>query len=274
MPSSFPPPPSWKARTVRRSSSSRTVWQNPEGRDRARSGRFYHSQRRAQSRYTSHHLRSAPCREWCKGHRRPAQGSIRKTRSRTGFRGTMSLTDPFVRRPIMTTLVMASILGAGLLAYTKLPVSDLPSVDFPTISISAGLPGASPETMASSVALPLEKEFSTIAGIESMTSTSSLGSSTITPPVRPRPQYRRRRTGRTGRDLAGPARPPDRHALAAFFPEGESRRAADPPHRRLFGLLPSARSMTSPTRSSVNVSPPSRAWPRWISTALKNSPFV
>lgn len=92
----------------------------------------------------------------------------------------MSLTDPFVRRPIMTTLVMASILGAGLLAYTKLPVSDLPSVDFPTISISAGLPGASPETMASSVALPLEKEFSTIAGIESMTSTSSLGSSTIT----------------------------------------------------------------------------------------------
>ncbi len=92
----------------------------------------------------------------------------------------MSLTDPFVRRPIMTTLVMMSILGSGLLAYLQLPVSDLPSVDFPTISVSASLPGASPETMASAVALPLEKEFSTIAGIESMTSTSSLGSSSIT----------------------------------------------------------------------------------------------
>ncbi len=92
----------------------------------------------------------------------------------------MSLTDPFVRRPIMTTLVMASILGCGLFAYIHLPVSDLPDVDFPTINVSASLPGASPETMASSVALPLEKKFSTIAGIESMTSTSSLGSSSIT----------------------------------------------------------------------------------------------
>ncbi len=92
----------------------------------------------------------------------------------------MSLTDPFVRRPIMTTLVMLSILGSGLLAYFRLPVSDLPSVDFPTISVSASLPGASPETMASAVALPLEKEFSTIAGIDSMTSTSSLGSTSVT----------------------------------------------------------------------------------------------
>ncbi len=85
----------------------------------------------------------------------------------------MNLTDPFVKRPIMTTLVMASILGFGILAYMQMPVSDLPNVDFPTISVSAGLPGASPETMASAVALPLEKEFSTIAGIESMTSTSA-----------------------------------------------------------------------------------------------------
>ncbi len=92
----------------------------------------------------------------------------------------MSLTDPFVRRPIMTTLVMVSILGAGLLAYFRLPVSDLPNVDFPTINVSASLPGAEPETMASSVATPLEKQFSTIAGIESMTSTSSLGSTSIT----------------------------------------------------------------------------------------------
>jgi hydrophobic/amphiphilic exporter-1 (mainly G- bacteria), HAE1 family len=92
----------------------------------------------------------------------------------------MSLTDPFVRRPIMTTLVMVSILAAGILAYFRLPVSDLPNVDFPTINVSASLPGADPETMASSVATPLEKEFSTIAGIESMTSTSSLGVTSIT----------------------------------------------------------------------------------------------
>ena len=92
----------------------------------------------------------------------------------------MSLTDPFVRRPIMTTLVMISILGAGVLAYFRLPVSDLPNVDFPTINVSASLPGAEPETMASSVATPLEKQFSTIAGIESMTSMSSLGSTSIT----------------------------------------------------------------------------------------------
>ena len=69
----------------------------------------------------------------------------------------MSLTDPFVRRPIMTTLVMVSILGAGLLAFFRLPVSDLPNVDFPTINVSASLPGAEPETMASSVATPLGK---------------------------------------------------------------------------------------------------------------------
>ncbi len=92
----------------------------------------------------------------------------------------MSLTDPFVRRPIMTTLVMLAILGFGLLAYTKLPVSDLPNVDFPTITVSANLPGANPETMASSVATPLEKQFSSIAGIDSMASSSALGSTSIT----------------------------------------------------------------------------------------------
>ncbi len=80
----------------------------------------------------------------------------------------------------MTVLVMLGLLGFGTLAYQQLPVSDLPNVDFPTISVSAGLPGASPETMASAVATPLEKEFSTIAGIDSMTSSSSLGSTSIT----------------------------------------------------------------------------------------------
>ena len=77
----------------------------------------------------------------------------------------MNLSQLFIARPIMTTLVMAAILVFGVLAYQRLPVSDLPNVDFPTILVSASLPGASPDTMASSVATPLEKQFSTIAGI-------------------------------------------------------------------------------------------------------------
>ncbi len=92
----------------------------------------------------------------------------------------MSISEPFIKRPIMTTLVMAAILIFGLFAYRLLPVSDLPNVDFPTIQVTASLPGASPETMASSVATPLEKQFSTIAGIDSMTSTNSLGLTQIT----------------------------------------------------------------------------------------------
>jgi HAE1 family hydrophobic/amphiphilic exporter-1 len=86
----------------------------------------------------------------------------------------------FVRRPVMTSLVMIAILVFGVMAYLRLPVSDLPSVDFPTIEVSAQLSGANPETMASSVATPLEKQFSTIAGLDSMTSVSSLGSTRIT----------------------------------------------------------------------------------------------
>src|SRR5215218_10389953 len=92
----------------------------------------------------------------------------------------MNIPELFIRRPVMTTLVTAAVTLFGFMAYEKLPVSDLPNVDFPTISVSANLPGASPETMASSVATPLEQQFSTIAGIDSMTSTSSLGSTQIT----------------------------------------------------------------------------------------------
>jgi HAE1 family hydrophobic/amphiphilic exporter-1 len=92
----------------------------------------------------------------------------------------MSISELFIKRPIMTTLVMMGILLFGLMAYRLLPVSDLPNVDFPTITVSASLPGASPETMASAVATPLEKQFSTIAGVDQMTSTSNLGSTSIT----------------------------------------------------------------------------------------------
>ncbi|UBF30036.1 efflux RND transporter permease subunit (plasmid) [Kovacikia minuta CCNUW1] len=92
----------------------------------------------------------------------------------------MNLSELFIRRPVMTTLVMLGVLIFGIGSYRSLPVSDLPNVDFPTIQVSANLAGASPETMASSVATPLEQQFSSIAGITSMTSTSALGSSQIT----------------------------------------------------------------------------------------------
>jgi HAE1 family hydrophobic/amphiphilic exporter-1 len=92
----------------------------------------------------------------------------------------VSISDIFIRRPIMTTLVMIAILLFGLVGYQLLPVSDLPTVDFPTINVTARLPGASPETMASSVATPLERQFSTIAGLDSMTSTNAQGLTQIT----------------------------------------------------------------------------------------------
>ncbi len=92
----------------------------------------------------------------------------------------MQLPELCIRRPVMTTLLMAAFLIFGVLAYRALPVSELPSVDFPTISVSASLPGASPETMAAAVATPLESQFSTIAGLDSMSSTSAQGSTSIT----------------------------------------------------------------------------------------------
>ncbi|MCX6593888.1 MAG: efflux RND transporter permease subunit [Acidobacteria bacterium] len=92
----------------------------------------------------------------------------------------MNFSEIFIRRPIATILMMAGIAMFGILAYWALPVSDLPAVDFPTLTVSASLPGADPQTMSSSVATPLERQFTTIAGIDSMTSTSSLGSTSIT----------------------------------------------------------------------------------------------
>ncbi|MFI5228856.1 MAG: efflux RND transporter permease subunit [Gemmatimonadales bacterium] len=91
----------------------------------------------------------------------------------------MNFTTLFIKRPVMTTLVMVGILVFGIVAYRQLPVSDLPNVDFPTVTVSATLPGTSPQTMAATVATPLEKQFSTIAGIDNMTSTSSLGQTQI-----------------------------------------------------------------------------------------------
>ncbi len=91
----------------------------------------------------------------------------------------MSISSPFIHRPVATTLLTAAVAFAGALAYTLLPVSPLPQVDFPTISVSASLPGASPEIMASSVATPLERQFGRIAGVSEMTSSSNLGSTNV-----------------------------------------------------------------------------------------------
>ena len=92
----------------------------------------------------------------------------------------MSIPELFIRRPVMTTLVMSGILLFGIIGFEQLSVSDLPSVDYPTIQVSAGLPGANPQTVASAIATPLEKQFSTIAGVDNMSSVSSQGGAQIT----------------------------------------------------------------------------------------------
>ena len=127
----------------------------------------------------------------------------------------MNIAAPFIRRPIMTTLVMAAILLFGIIGYRALAVSDLPNVDYPTILVTAALPGANPDTMASAVATPLEKQFSTIAGIDSMTSTSTLGKSQITLQFDLEPQNRRRGAGRAGGYCARRSAVAAEHAHAA-----------------------------------------------------------
>jgi HAE1 family hydrophobic/amphiphilic exporter-1 len=92
----------------------------------------------------------------------------------------MNLTAMFIKRPVMTALVMMAILLFGIAGYRSLPVSDLPNIDFPTLQVQAALPGASPETMAASVATPLERQFSTVPGLDSMTSLSGRGQTNIT----------------------------------------------------------------------------------------------
>jgi Cation/multidrug efflux pump len=92
----------------------------------------------------------------------------------------MNFSEVFIRRPIATSLLMLAIALFGVVSYRALPVADLPSVDFPTLSVNASLPGADPATMASSVATPLERQFTAIAGLDSMTSVSQLGATSIT----------------------------------------------------------------------------------------------
>src|SRR5204863_4711524 len=137
------------------------------------------SHRRARRRRTRNRL--GPEARRARGDARPASPRTEDARAnRQARRALVNFCEPFVRRPVMTVLVMAGILIFGLAAYRLLPVSTLPNVDFPTIQVSAQLPGASPETMAAAVATTLEKQFSTIAGIDQMTSLSGQGISSIT----------------------------------------------------------------------------------------------
>ena len=92
----------------------------------------------------------------------------------------MNLSEPFIRRPVMTVVLTVSAILFGLLAYTQLPVSDLPAVEYPTINVGANLPGGDPVTMAAAVASPLERQFTTIAGVDEMTSRSGTGSANVT----------------------------------------------------------------------------------------------
>src|SRR5512138_321299 len=92
----------------------------------------------------------------------------------------MNLSAPFIHRPVGTTLLTIGVAIAGAISFYLLPISPLPKVDFPTIMVTAGLPGADPETMATSVAAPLERQFGLIAGVTEMTSTSTRGSTSIT----------------------------------------------------------------------------------------------
>ena len=120
----------------------------------------------------------------------------------------MNLSSIFIRRPVTTTLLMLGIMVFGTMAYRTLPVSDLPTIDFPTIQVSAGLPGASPETMASTVALPLEKQFAGDCRTEQHQLGQPAGQHQHHAAVRFEPQHRRRRPGRAGDDrtrLAGAA---------------------------------------------------------------------
>ena len=108
------------------------------------------------------------------------QGGRRERAGREVRGGIVNFSEPFIRRPVMTVLLSASFVVAGLLAYNEIPIAALPQFDTPTISVSANLPGASPENMASSVATPLEKQFATISGVDVITSSSTLGNTQIT----------------------------------------------------------------------------------------------
>ncbi len=141
-------------------------------------------------------------------------------------RAGMSLSSPFIRRPVATTLLTIAVAIAGAIAFTVLPVSPLPQVDFPTINVNAGLPGASAQIMAASVATPLERQFSHIAGITEMTSSSSLGVDRHHPAVRSQPRHRRRRARRAGGHQRGAHLSARQSSLQSVLSQSQSGRLA------------------------------------------------
>ena len=150
----------------------------------------------------------------------PGQGPVKMNES---------ISAPFIRYPIATSLLMAGILFVGLVAYPQLPVAPLPQVDFPTIQVSANLPGASPETMATSVAQPLERQFAQIPGITQMTSTSSLSSTSITIQFDLNRSIDAATNDILGGNQCGGRPTAEEPADAADLSEGQSGGFADPP---------------------------------------------
>ena len=139
----------------------------------------------------------------------------------------MNICEPAIRRPVGTTLLAIGLLLIGAVAYHFLPVASMPTVDFPTISVSASRPGADPETMAQTVAAPLERRLGEIPGVTEMTSRSSLGLDPHHRAVRPQPRHRRRRARRAGGDQRRAHRPAGRPAVAAVVPQVQSVGDAD-----------------------------------------------
>ena len=139
----------------------------------------------------------------------------------------MNISAPFIRRPVGTVLLAIGLFIAGGAAYFDLPVANLPNVDLPTLSVRASQPGADPETMAATVAAPLERRIGEISGITELTSSSRLGSTSVSVQFELSPQYRGRRARRAGRHQRRPGRParqsqppPDR---AQIQPLGDAR---------------------------------------------------
>src|SRR6202048_2368252 len=152
----------------------------------------------------------------------------------------MHFSAPFIRRPVATLLMSVAVILAGAVAYTLLPVASLPQVEYPVISVGAGLPGADPETMASSVATPLERQFAKIAGVNEMTSSSSTGQASITL------QFD------LSRDVNGAARDVQaainaaRSQLPSNLPNNPSYRKVNPPDSPILLLALTSNTLTVP----------------------------
>ena len=174
----------------------------------------------------------APRDSTARGRRRTAHASDRDI---AGTATAMSISEPFIRRPIATSLLMLGVLVFGIGAYKLLPVAPLPNVDFPTITVTASYPGAEPQTMASAIATPLEQQFTSIPALSQMTSLERRRHHHDHAAVRPVAQHRRRGAGRADRDQCrergvaeGPADPAD-------LPQGQPGRFPDPDLCRPFG---------------------------------------